>query len=232
MCLARIAGKLGMTTDAAPFTPVERADWNRDTAILRHEIGHALVWFFHGGGIGRLRCTRAFDGLLEASVQFGPPCFDWQATPEFIDACAERLLAGEVVARRHLGLPGGRIALRGLRGSRLPMGIRPREIAETMTENPIGPDGRRMLEDITKVLLAAEEHHVATWRAWIQERLLATEAIVTEHAACIEVVAAQLLHRLPSRPGRQFVLPAAKVVDLLAKAGVRFHASAPVILLS
>src|SRR5258708_40182468 len=96
--LAWIAGILGMTTAASPFTLLEDADWNRDSAVLWHELGHALVWFFHGGGIGGLRFTRATDGVLEAGLMCGPRPGQTE-TSAFIDAVAERLLAGEVAAR-------------------------------------------------------------------------------------------------------------------------------------
>ena len=149
---------MSRTQSAFPFVVIEDADWNRDDAVLRHEVAHALVWFHHGGGIGRLRAVRQADGLMLASVKTGPRP-DQNDTPDFVDGVAERLLAGEVASRIHSRLPNNRIALRRFSGNTLPKGITAKELAETATENLVAPGGQQMLEDITKVLLMAHDYH-------------------------------------------------------------------------
>jgi hypothetical protein len=228
MCLARIAGKCGMTTGSLPFVPMERAAWNRDSVVIRHELGHAVVCFVHGGGLGRLRCMRAADGLLEASVKTGPPTPNQEETPAFIDAVAERLLAGEVAARVHLSLPAGRISLRKLNVGRLPVGILPMEVAETMTENPIGLNGR-MHEDVTKVLMLADQYHRRSWKTWIRQRLNAAETIIREFYPVIEATAHQLGPYIPIHPYTSpLFVPGAQLIGILSQNGTRPFTRPPV----
>lgn len=227
MCLARVAGKLGMTTDATPFVPAEDADWNDDGAVLRHELGHALVWFVHGGGLGRLRLARANDGLLEAGVVTGPRPGQTD-TPAFIDSTAERLLAGEAAARRHLGIPGGRISLRGLQEPRLPAGARPDEIAAAFAEVGHASDGRVMLGDVAKILSLADQYHQADWRTWIRERLAAAEHILSTQWAVLGAVAVRFERGLPRRPRQEVVVSAQDLIAAFESAGAKPTAEGPV----
>ncbi len=130
MCLFQFIKRVFTPNKSCPFCPLENANWNSDSAVLHHEVGHALVWYYYGEGIGRLVFRRDTDGLLEASLQAGPAREDQKETRQFIDASAERLLAGEVAARLNLGIPTRRMALRNLKDIRQPLRISPRTVAE------------------------------------------------------------------------------------------------------
>lgn len=224
--LERIAGRLGATTNAAPLVPLDSADWNRDDVVVRHELGHAVAWYHHGEGIGRLRFNRAVDGLLEAGIVLGPARSDQEETDAFIDAYAERLLAGEAAARRWLGLPRGCVSLRGLAGHRLPMGIGPMDLAETLCE-PTARDGLPAYDDITKVLLEAEKRHRCVWKQWISQRIRDAEVIVDANAAVIEAAAALLQPLLP-HSSSPFELPGQHVMELLTRFGATTSRKGPV----
>lgn len=70
----------------------EQAAWNDDETVLRHELGHVLVWYWHGGTVIRLRYTRASDGLLHGAARMAPRSLSQTETPEYIDANTERVL--------------------------------------------------------------------------------------------------------------------------------------------
>src|SRR5262245_35171325 len=88
------------------FDPVDWPDVERPSAVLRHELGHAFVWYHHGGAIGTFRLfpfNGKIGGVVRASGHSG-----FQETDDGWDeAEAERTLAGEIAARQHCGLRAG-----------------------------------------------------------------------------------------------------------------------------
>lgn len=206
MSLARIAGWLGVTQSAAPFCPMEHAGWNEDPTALRHELAHALVWLHHGGAVNQLRLARAPDGFLEPSVRYG-------ALPQGLhhpDVFAHRYIAGELGARIYLRLPVDRLSLRRLQHTRVPMGIRPLELADRFAE-PVEHNRR---SDMRKLLELADEQAPRDWKRWIRKRLMSSAHLVTRYYPSIEAAAAALAPTIRTlRPGHVVSLSS----EMLAK---------------
>jgi hypothetical protein len=165
-----------------------------DHVVLRHEIGHFVTWFLYGGGIGPLRLRRQPDGRLLAAVKVGPRSADERETPAFIDAVAERLLAGEIAARQHLEMCDWQVSIGD---PRVVLFDAATQIGRVRTVC------HRDLADTTNLLSLAEQHHPDDWWQWIENRLLHVRALLGSRAQLIEVLAKRLGPLVPSAGERR-----------------------------
>jgi hypothetical protein len=200
-----------------PIAEELQVAFHRDDSVLRHELGHALVWFMHGGGLGPLRLTRAGDGLLEGGVLVGPRHSAERETPDLIDAVTERILGGEIAARIHLGLCDWQISI----GSPLVCLTHP-AYGAARVRNLCRPE----LRDARNVLSLAEQHHTSDWWSWIEARLLRTREHLTRVWPQLDALADEFLPLLPAAPGTEWKLPGTDLIARIYDAGIKpFDAS-------
>ncbi len=179
---------------------------NDDDVALHHELAHAATWAFMGQGIGRLRLRRAGDGLLEPSVRCGQASQAQVATPAFIDAVAERLLAGELGARRYLGMRTDRVSI--------PQA--PRHATATLDEVRSLCRGRD--DDIKKVLDLAEGR--VDWLSWLAARVASSAERVESLWKPIDRVATVLTAMVPTKRGAEVRVFGTDLIAMLAREGI------------
>jgi hypothetical protein len=170
--------------------------FNDDDVVIRHELGHALAWHSLGESVRHIRFVRVSGGLLfGATGVVSPPT----ATPlEALDpaqlvALATRALAGEIAARRYLGLPQNVVS------SAFP--IRPQE--------PLKPilDGRgNDPSDLVKALFMAFHATGEDWYPWLAERHLTTVSLVASQWNAIERLAVHLTGQLPAHTDEELIV--------------------------
>jgi hypothetical protein len=88
------------------FTPTRPDAFNRDDVVVHHEVAHTVVWFSYGGEIKHIRFERigpssSVAGRLRGGSGNRNPN-DLSQTKD-AEMFAERMLAGESAARRHIG---------------------------------------------------------------------------------------------------------------------------------
>lgn len=190
------AGRLLRDADIADYLRplVQRMppEFERDDVVLRHEAGHIVSWFIFGGGIGPLRLLRREDGKLVGGVLFGPPSAKQTEDAAFIDACAERLVAGELAARGYLGLPDWQLSSGDDYAS---LHTATRHVS--VVRERLDPT----LIDARKVLDLAEDHHPQAWWSWLQERLLVTSSVLRAHEPKVAALAECLRSGVPTKQG-------------------------------
>jgi len=164
-----------------------------DDAILRHELGHALVWLHYCGAIGRLQLCRQPNSDLLASVRFGPMS-ESITQLQYEEAYAVRLLAGEIAARRFLNLPDDQITCV------VPLSptVRESQVLWSLTDDR---------EDIVKVLQLSCRHAGDAWFSWLEKRHAEARRIVDAGWNTIDAAAQELRKHLPSEPRATIFLP-------------------------
>ncbi|NMM03525.1 hypothetical protein HHL24_37310 [Paraburkholderia sp. RP-4-7] len=172
-----------------------------DDAVLRHEIGHALVWFHYGGPIGRLRLSREYDGKLMASMRFGMTAID------IAKRNAVRLLAGEIAARRFLGLPA--------ESATYDFQVPPSARAEAVTSRLGNPHS-----DMTKALILACDDAGDGWFEWLKARHSEARRLVDKEWQAIEDVAKGLKRHIPMEPRTDVLLPGLSLIKGFEKKAV------------
>ncbi|PJB39905.1 MAG: hypothetical protein CO108_16110 [Deltaproteobacteria bacterium CG_4_9_14_3_um_filter_63_12] len=189
MMIKRLLGVLGVTEATSPFCILEKADWN--SAVVHHEVGHAVVWNLLGFRPMHIRFV-PYEGVLAGATGIDP----WDKKRAPVQANVERLMAGEAAARRYLGLPSGRLSLRNLESERMPLGTTAVELAEN-AERYLGTDQNQLfekLEDGGEVLRLVRSRR--GWKPWVAERLIATERMLDRHWRTVELVADRVDKRL------------------------------------
>jgi hypothetical protein len=177
--------------------------------VLRHELGHIVVWFWRGEAIGPLTISRYPDGSVGASSVLWPRCGDRRLlnSRKYAEPLAERLIAGESAARKAVGtLPKDQICTGGViidAKSCLP------DILNQMDER----------SDIGNLLFIPQAHSIANWYDWVAVRLKNAVSIVDAHWAAIDQIARWLEPNLP-QPGRETAMPGIDLIDLLRGCGV------------
>jgi len=197
------------------FDGFEYPEFNQDRPVLRHELGHAVTWFRFGEGIGRLKCCRDSDEQLRAGVSLWPRTggLEKLISREYAQQYAERLLAGELAARRARRKRTDQICSKGL-----PVDSSIDCLAGTL--QALNPESDLAKEDIVKVLKLAINHAQLNWRAWMAERLSCADAVVGRNWAAIERIAQRLEGKLP-RAGKSYVWPGTDVIAEMRRDGVR-----------
>jgi hypothetical protein len=85
------------------FVPYSKS-LEHDLAVIRHELGHALVSYYFGWQMGRVAFVRLPEGVLGGGARTKPRT-EHTPEPEFKKVSVVRLLAGEIAARKFLELP-------------------------------------------------------------------------------------------------------------------------------
>jgi hypothetical protein len=175
------------------FDSVQHRELNGDWPVLCHELGHAVTWFRFGEGIGRLKCCRP-DICLKSAVALWPRTDGLEklwSSPEYAKPYAERLLAGEIAARRALGnIRTDQICSKGL-----PVNSGIDCLAKTIAHT--NPTSDLAKEDVYKVLTLAINNAQSDWCAWVGARLSCAGAVVNRHWAAFEQIARKLEPKLP-----------------------------------
>lgn len=193
------------------FDTADNVAFNEDPAVVFHEVGHALVWYAFGGGVGRLRFHRAEDQLLEPGVCLRPrrrddsPSVTWQQMPKEL---ASRFLAGEAAARRFLGMSRTEICSKGL------------DLRSTtcLASTLQGHEDDR--EDIVKALFLALDCAGREWHNWIAERHVTANSIIDAGWKAIQAAAESILPHLPDRPGDTWSTPGLTLIGTFERLGV------------
>lgn len=176
-----------------PVDPEIHRDFEMDHAVVQHEVGHLVTWFLLGGGIGPMRFERQGDHRLLGAVRFGPRNLDAKETPDFIDAVAERLLAGEIAARRHLGKCDWQISLGD-----------PTTVLLTPTHSASFARARchADLLDARNLLSLAEQHHADSWWPWMEDRIRSVRRRLELHWPAVGKLAARIAPYVPDHGER------------------------------
>jgi hypothetical protein len=193
------------------FDPCLHVELDEPAAVVRHEVGHAAVWFHHGGAIGRLRLTRLVDGRLAAGVRLHGRTSKPPDVMAYFETCAERLLAGELAARRHVGLPTNRISVED------PSVLRGGPSAWSCLEVIWSFD--RVDHDAARAVQIAA--HEQQWLSWLERRLSAADHILAERWTSIDSVSAELLSSVPRRLGSSFRISGSLLIDLMRRHGLQ-----------
>jgi len=197
------------------FDTCQHGEFNDDWPVLCHELGHAVIWFHLGEGIGRLKCCRDTTSQLRAGVALWPRTGGLEdlLSPEHAASYAERLLAGELAARRALGnLRTTQICSKGLP-------VHGGVDYLTQTLNGLDQDADLAKEDITKVLTLAINNAQRNWRQWIGDRLNRSEAMVAQNWSAIDGIARCLRRKLPA-VGKSRVWPGTDLIAEMQRSGV------------
>lgn len=205
------------------FDHSEYPELNKDFAILRHELGHAVTWFHFGEGIGRLNCCRCPDKQLNAGVALWPREGQYELlwkSPKYAKPYAERLLAGEIAARRAPGMTTSKICSKGL-----PVDSDTCVLANTLAR--IDPNCDLAKEDIFKVLTLAINHAQSGWREWVGERLTRASAVVEQYGTAIDQIARKLERHLPTA-GKSRIWPGFQIISEMRRCGVQSDKQPPV----
>jgi hypothetical protein len=188
--------------------------FNREDAIVRHELGHAVVWYHYGGALGRLRFYRMPDRLLMGGVLFRGRGAE-VSQEDYMRTLTVRLLAGEVAARRFLRLPPDRIAC---------------EFPLTSYSNidRLRPLIQQSPTDIMRAIDAA--YHVASleWWQWLLERHSEATEIVDAAWPVIESSAKVLEPYVPLEPNSEWQLPGLNLIEMFERGGVSSRIRPPV----
>ncbi len=194
------------------FDQSEYTEFNGDHVVLCHEIGHVVVWFHFGEAIGPLKWRRNSGGLLMPSVALWPRSCGIERlylSPDYAKPYAERLLAGEITARRVLGMRTDQICSKGLPVERMSNYLASELAQITETEDFVN-------EDIVKVLKLAFNNAQSGWRAWVAERLGQANSLVDENWTAIKRMAQKLKRRLP-RDEKPCVWPGLEMINKMER---------------
>jgi hypothetical protein len=164
------------------FDPDRPTSFNRDDAVVRHEGGHICVWLHYGGAFAGAEFEIAPDGLLAGrSGTLVHRGLD-ERHPRFLDWITERRLAGELAARRHLGLPDNVLSVG--HSDAIVWNHGP-PIMNVLGAVPSCLDPN---EDLVRALIAARDSGRNDWLAWLRERLAVASSILDRNARAIELL--------------------------------------------
>jgi hypothetical protein len=182
-----------------------------DDAVVRHELGHAAVWFRLGGALGPLEFFRTQPMTLMARAHVPHRSTGDQHVPTRRDAAIERTLSGEIAARRHLGARLDRVSLGHPAASQLVVG-HPIGVVRVMCD----PD----LNDLAKALQTAEEHHSSNWWPWFLQRHANATQHVQDAWSVIDQLAGELMPLLPARHGGTLTLLGTDLIRSMYRLGL------------
>lgn len=186
------------------FSNIWPACFNEDDSVVRHELGHAFVWLSGGGAIEHVRFTRAFDRLLGGGMKMTVPD-GWDEERFFAeksDLLAERVLAGEIAAREHNGLPQGVVC------SELPL-TPTSDLAFLLTGKH-----NHQTDDI-KALFLAHESAKANWYEWMRARHSSAVLVIQRHFEVIDIAADVFAGEVPLWEGDEVLIDGARVARQL-----------------
>lgn len=184
------------------FNQLYPVELEADRAVVHHELGHAFVWLNEGELVDEIRFRRAHDNLLEALMRQGLPPLSAGETQENLlermwtekrDQLARRFLAGEVAARKLLGLPADEIMCDFVitRGSDL---------------DSVLPNCERGSSDIVKALHIAHDAAGDGWHDWIADRHAETRRQIEVLWEGLSAFASEIVTRLPAQPSTELVI--------------------------
>ena len=164
----------------------------RDVAY--HEAGHIVVAEHHGQLAREVRAVASDPGALRSSY-FACASLTWQQR-------AERILAGDLAARRLLGLSTHRITLPHTPAALARAGTSLPALRFTCPVDAKNHDGMRVVEGADRVA-------GGQWLAWIGDRVDAVDRILADRWTCVELLASKLeaeMRRAPQATTRDHML--------------------------
>jgi hypothetical protein len=181
--------------------------FNREDVIVRHELGHAVVWYHYGGALGRMRFHRMRDGLLMGGVQVRGREAD-MSQDDYVRTSVVRLLAGEIAARIYLRLPLNHVASE--------LDLRP-----TSNVRRLRPSIRRYRTDFMRAIDAA--FHIAgpAWWPWLLNRHSEARAIVEAAWPVIDASAKNLQPNVPSELDSEWRIPGLTLIEMFERGKIR-----------
>jgi hypothetical protein len=207
--------QLDLVVKTMPLFDVSlHSEFDRPNVVIRHELGHAVTWFHFGEAIGRLKCCRRADGQLLPRVALWPRANNIEKlkSPEYAEPLVERLLAGEISARRTLKMRTDQICSRNL-----PVTGDSNHLAYVL--NQIDDNDDLAKEDIVKVLTLALNNAQQDWRAWITERMIRANELVDQNWTAIDQIALKLEARLPAA-GKSRIWTGGELIARMSRYGV------------
>ena len=195
------------------FTHTRPLDFNRDDVVLCHEVGHAVVWNFHGGKITGIRFWRAGDGHLNGEVSVENP--NDLKNPIDAEHIVERFIAGDAAGRRRLGLRRDQISTVGVKVSR------EIHVPTLLISANVNDDAMRAIwaayesvgpKRCDRLLVALGRE--PRWYAWLRIRLANVVNILDVQWTIIERAVEELVRHLPAS-GSEVRIPPNKVELLL-----------------
>jgi hypothetical protein len=190
--------------DTIRFSRNWPAELDEDETVVRHELGHALVWLDQGNVVERICFTRTANLLLRGVTKVKLPdgWSEARLRKERPEQLAERILAGEIAAREYNELAHGEICT--------DLVLLPNsELGAVLTGQSENPD------DDIKALFLAHEAAGLGWYVWLCERHAAARARVLTHWAALENAAENVLADLPLCAGEEFIIRGPSVARLL-----------------
>jgi hypothetical protein len=188
------------------FEAIEHPQFNRDEVAIRHELGHAVVWVYYGQQIMQLTIQRCKNrNLLWPHISLETKTSD--ETDAYAESLAERWLAGESAARKHMGWRWDRISTKNF------------QISSQSNIPAIWPQMDQR-EDFVRVLGIAHKTANSNWYVWIRQRLHRAHTIVEQNWEAINRVATIIQGRLPV-PGEETLITGNELTTLLKEAGAQ-----------
>lgn len=190
--------------DAIQFSQRWPAELNDDETVVRHELGHALVWLGHGNLVERVRFARTSDLLLCGGmrVKLSEGWNEERLRNESPGQLAERILAGEIAARNYNDLADGEVYT--------DLHLRPdSDLAAALRGQENNP------ADDIKALFLAHEVAGSGWYLWLCERHAAARVRVLQRWDELDNAAENVLADVPLRAGEELLIEGACVARLL-----------------
>ncbi len=185
-CRAEILCKKHMLSD------VYYQQFELDESVVHHELGHAFGWILQRGIVEQIYFWRTCDNLLAGGMRPGlqlrpgetEQAFRQRLWEENGHQLARRFLAGEVAARRYLGLQENEIFC---------------DFANDDDDCLMGliPDCERESPDIAKALQLAHENAGNEWLDWIAGQHCEARKLISDHWDILTACANGILQRLP-----------------------------------
>lgn len=178
-----------------------------DHAVVRHEMGHALIAYYFGWQIGRVAFFRYSEGMLGGGVRIRQRT---ASTPvhKIQEESVIRLLAGDIAARKSLNLPLSHICIPDAESLELDL-----------------PHLRQIFgnrrEDISKALCIAIDLHNADYLSKFLGYYDQAIQIVEDGWLGIQSASAHIEKRgLPTAANKQLLLPALEFIREFERHGV------------
>lgn len=181
-------------------------DLNKDRAVIYHEIGHAVMWFYYGQKIDRLIFKRRLsDSQLLASIICRPISGNDEdlLNASYQNPIAERLLGGDISARIATGADLRKISLDGVI---LHFDMKIHDIVSQLPER----------HDLVIALQLAHNAAQRDWLRWLTERHAFASKIIKANCCAIGKIAQELEANLPNR-GEEILIAGVDLAAMLTR---------------
>lgn len=190
--------------------------------IAHHEAGHAVLAYYHGGGIGRARFFPYHDAW-GGSVLHAPNPRRLLSDIDYVGVSVERLFAGEIAARKYLGMDEASVAVEipgaDWWGPSTPI----RRIASHL-ENLAAQSDHPGLDDITKIIGFTSRYKPGNWWSWLQARHSEARRVLADNEAAWRALGEDLAERIEqgkATDAKEIIVPGFQVLMRLRNHGMK-----------